>query len=215
MPADDGQGQGRLLRLAGRLETDSARFVGETCDKYGRIDALVNLVGANVFCDLRDLSLEEWDLMLRTNLTAAFMISTSVARVLKRQGGGGSILHFSSTTSQFGSPGQAAYAAAKAALNSLVKSMAIEWSREKIRVNAISPIMTRTAINADWLDEDPQREARIASQIPLGRLGAPGDYAGMVKLMVSDELPFMTGQIIFIDGGASVVHPLLPPRGAA
>jgi NAD(P)-dependent dehydrogenase (short-subunit alcohol dehydrogenase family) len=213
--AGRGDRQDGLLHLSGNLETDSARLVEETCDRFGRIDALVNLVGTNTFRDLWDLSLEEWNQVLRTNLTAAFMISTSVARALKRQGEGGSIVHFSSTTSKFGSPGQAAYAAAKAALNSLVSSMAIEWSPYSIRVNAIAPIMTRTAINSAWLDEEPDREARIAAQIPLGRLGAPADYAGMVRLMVSDELSFMTGQTVSIDGGAAAVHPLLGPRGAA
>lgn len=200
------------LILDGKLEEDSNRFVGKTKEQCGSLDAVVNLVGMNVFADLLDLSTSDWDLVLRTNLTSAFSLSVAAARAMASQGRGGSIVHFSSTTSIFGSPGQAAYAAAKAALNSLVKSMAVEWSPLQIRVNAVSPIMTRTRINADWLDEDAERQQNIAARIPLGRLGQPEDYAALCALLISDDLPFMTGQTVFIDGGASLVHPLLGSR---
>ena len=212
--ARDGQDFADML-LAGDIVSDSGRLVREALAACGRVDAVINLVGMNIFADLLDISDEQWDEVVGLNLTGAFRISRAAAREMVGSGGGGSIVHFTSVTSLFGSPGQAAYAAAKAGLANLVKSMAVEWAPHKIRVNAVSPVMTRTAINASWLDEDPERSARIASRIPVGRLGTPDDFSGLVRFLVSEEASFITGQTFFADGGTSLVHPLLGVRGAA
>lgn len=201
--------------LGGDITTDSDRLVSEAVATCGRLDTVVNLVGMNIFADLLDLSDADWDRVLSINLTGAYRLSRAAAGHMSRAGHGGSIVHFTSVTSLFGSPGQAAYAAAKAGLANLVKSMSVEWAPYGIRVNAVSPVMTRTPINADWLDSDRERAGRIAAKIPLGRLGSPDDYAGLVRFLVSDEAGFVTGQTVFADGGTSLVHPLLGVRGNA
>lgn len=199
----------RASALPGNITDRSAvdEIVGETIKKVGRLDALVNTVGLNVFADMFDLSDADWDRVLDINLNGAFRISRAAARRMADQGRG-SIVNFISVTALRGSPGQAAYAAAKAGLVNLTKSMALEWSRYGIRVNAVSPIMTETAINAAWLAADPNRKASIARRIPAGRLGKPEDFVGPVIFLVSEASEFMLGQTLYVDGGASVSHPL-------
>lgn len=202
--------------IAGDIVGNVDAAVSETVTRFGRLDVAVNLVGMNIFADLLDLSDTDWQRIVDVNLTSVFKLSCAVAGYLRGAGRGGSIVHFTSVTSVFGSPGQAAYAAAKAAVASLVKSMAVEWAPYGIRVNAISPVMTRTGINAAWLDEDPERTRRIASRIPVGRLGKPEDYVGLVRFLTApEESSFITWQTIFADGGTSLVHPLLGVRGGA
>jgi 2-deoxy-D-gluconate 3-dehydrogenase len=87
--------------------------------------------------------------------------------------------------------------------------MALEWAKHGVRVNAVSPVMTETPINASWLAAEPQRKAAIARRIPAGRLGRPDDFAGPVIFLASEASSFMYGQTLFVDGGASVTHPLL------
>jgi NAD(P)-dependent dehydrogenase (short-subunit alcohol dehydrogenase family) len=201
--------------LAGDIVTQADDLVADAIAAAGHLDAVVNLVGFNTFADMLDISPDIWRNLLDVNLTGAFMLSCAAARHMRTRGRGGSIVHFTSVTSLFGSPGQAVYAAAKAGLGNLVKSMALEWAPFGVRVNAVSPVMTRTPINAQWLDDDPTRGERIAAKIPLGRLGTPRDFAGIVRFLISDEAAFITGQTVYADGGTSVVHPLLGVRGNA
>lgn len=200
---------GCSVSLTGDIRRDAQRLVDDAVAGAGRVDAVVNMVGTQVFADLLDVTDEDWADLLDANLSGAFRLSRAAVRHMSEAGHGGSLVHFSSVTSLFGSPGQAPYAAAKAGLGSLVKSMAVEWAPLGIRVNAVSPVMTRTAINAAWLDAEPTRGSDIAAKIPLGRLGRPSDYVGLVRLLISDEASFITGQTIYADGGASLVHPLL------
>lgn len=195
--------------LTGDITVDADRLVDEAVARFGRVDAVVNLVGTQVFADLLAVTDDEWSGLINVNLGGAYRLSRAAARHMSSSAHGGTIVHFTSVTSLFGSPGQAPYAAAKAGLGNLVKSMAVEWAPFGIRVNAVSPVMTRTAINADWLDADPTRAGAIAAKIPLGRLGRPSDYAGLVRFLLSDDAAFITGQTIYADGGASLVHPLL------
>ncbi|MCU1432749.1 MAG: 2-deoxy-D-gluconate 3-dehydrogenase [Actinotalea sp.] len=206
---EDAAYPGCTASLVGDITTDADRLVEQAVEVSGRLDAVVNLVGTQVFADLLAVTDDEWAGLIETNLSSAFRLSRAAAKHMGESGHGGTIVHFTSVTSLFGSPGQAPYAAAKAGLTNLVKSMAVEWAPMGIRVNAVSPVMTRTAINSAWLDAEPTRGPAIAAKIPLGRLGRPSDYAGLVRFLVSDDASFITGQTIYADGGASLVHPLL------
>lgn len=183
------------------------RMVADTLAGLGKLDIFVNTVGLNVFAETFDLSESDWERVLSLNLTGPFLASRAAARVMAQRGGG-RVINFASVTALRGSPGQAAYAAAKAGLVNLTKSLALEWIRHGVRVNAVSPVMTQTPINADWLAADPEREAGIARRIPAGRLGKPDDFVGPVVFLASDASEFMLGQTLFVDGGASVTHPL-------
>ena len=167
---------------------DCQRMVAQTVAALGPLDILVNAVGFNIFANLTDLTPEDWNRVLAVNLTGAYLISTAAARAMAA--GGGRIINFASVTALRGSPGQAAYAAAKAGLINLTKSMALEWAPKGIRVNAISPVMTETPINAGWLAADPGRKAAIAKRIPAGRLGTPGDFVGPVIFLASSASSF-------------------------
>jgi NAD(P)-dependent dehydrogenase (short-subunit alcohol dehydrogenase family) len=183
-------------------------MVEHTLERLGALDVFVNMVGLNVFANLLDLTEADWGRMLGINLTGPFLSSRAAARAMADRGGG-RIINFVSVTALRGSPGQAAYAAAKAGLINLTMSMALEWAPFGIRVNAISPVMTETAINTDWLAAEPGRKAAIARKIPAGRLGQPEDFVGPVVFLASDASRFMYGQTLFVDGGASVTHPLI------
>ena len=199
----------RSLALSADI-TDAAsadRMVGDTLAELGRLEIFVNAVGLNVFANAFDLTESDWERVLRINLTGAFLASRAAARAMVPMGKG-RIVNVASVTALRGSPGQAAYAAAKAALVNLTKSLALEWAQHGIRVNAISPVMTETPINAAWLNEEPERKAAIARRIPAGRLGRPEDFAGPVVFLASDASDFVYGQTLFVDGGASVTHPL-------
>lgn len=183
-------------------------MVSTVVSEFNRLDVFVNTVGQNVFMDSLELPEDDWEQVLRLNLTGAFLASREAAKVMVASETGGSIINFASVTALRGSPGQAAYAAAKAALVNLTKSMALEWIKHDIRVNGISPVMTETPINTEWLNAVPDRKESIARRIPIGRLGVPDDYVGPVIFLASEASRFMIGQTLFIDGGASVTHPL-------
>lgn len=189
-------------------EQDVESMIGAVTQHFSKIDALVNCVGFNVFRPTMELSLQEWENVLSVNLTSAFVLSRAVARVMASQKRG-CIVNFGSVTARFGSPGQCAYAAAKAALVNLTKTLALEWARYNIRVNAISPVMTETPINSSWLNETPDRKRGIVQNIPAGRLGSVEDFVGPVVFLCSRASAFVRGQTIYVDGGVSAVHPLI------
>jgi len=174
----------------------------------GGLHILVNAVGLNVFKDALELSDADIQQVLVSNLASALHVSCAAARVM-RERGGGKIINFASVTARFGSPGQSIYAAAKAGLVNLTKSLALEWASYNIQVNAVSPVMTETLINAAWLAADPERKEAIAVTIPAGRLGRPEDLIGPVVFLASRASDFVLGQTLFVDGGTSVVHPLI------
>lgn len=176
--------------------------------EWDRIDVLINTVGMNIFKNTLDLDRSEWLKLIDINLNGSFFLSQRVAQVMATQGAG-RIINFISVTALFGSPGQAAYACAKAALMNLTKSLAMEWIRHNVRVNAISPVMTETPINSEWLASNPERKENIAKTIPLGRLGQASDYVGPAVFLSSAASDFVLGQTLFVDGGTSIAHPLI------
>jgi 2-deoxy-D-gluconate 3-dehydrogenase len=201
---------GRAAAVAGDITTSggASRCVDAAVAHFGRLDVLVNAVGANIFKLAADLGEDEIQCLLTLNLTAALLVSRAAAEEM-RERGGGKIINFASVTALFGSPGQSVYAAAKAGLVNLTKSLALEWAADNIQVNAVSPVMTETAINAAWLAEHPDRKAAIARTIPAGRLGRPDDLVGPVVFLASRASDFVTGQTLFVDGGTGAVHPLV------
>ncbi len=190
------------------MPREASRCVAQITNKLGGLDVLVNAVGINIFKDVLELSEHEVQQLLSLNLTAALYISRAAAVVMRREGDG-KIINFASVTALFGSPGQSVYAAAKAGLVNLTKSMALEWAPYNIQVNAVSPVMTETAINAGWLAADPDRKATIAATIPAGRLGRPEDLIGPIVFLASRASDFVLGHTLYVDGGTGAVHPLV------
>jgi len=154
--------------------------------RYGRIDILVNNAGINLKKD-----------------TGVFVISREVAKVMINQKKG-SIVNISSMAAQYGLPKVIAYAASKAAIEGMTRSMAVELSPLGILVNCIAPGFIDTNMSSIALNNDPERRLRVLNRTPLGRLGLPEDVANMVYFLVSDENAYTTGTVIPVDGGNSI-----------
>jgi NAD(P)-dependent dehydrogenase (short-subunit alcohol dehydrogenase family) len=203
---------GRLDALAARTGAavyscdvlDEERFgrtVESITDTHGPIDALAHAVGSIVLRPLHTMSLAEWRATFDINATSAFLTLKSVVPRMMR-GKRGSIVLFSSVAAQTGLQNHEAIAAAKGAIESLVRSAAISYARYNIRVNAIAPALTRTELSRPFWSNDAMLQASVAMH-PLGRIGEASDIAAAALFALSDEAAWMTGQIIGVDGGIS------------
>jgi len=178
------------------------RAVHKILEELGQIDILVNNSGMTVVKPILDLTLEEWNQVLHTNLTGVFIVSKMVGRhmVERRQG---KIINMASVAGVRGITTLAAYAASKAGVIHLTRCMAAEWVKYNIRVNAIAPGYFYTSMSARGLDSEKVREA-ILSKIPLRRVGQPEELGPLVVYLASEASDFMTGETVFIDGGQSI-----------
>ena len=181
---------------AGRW-ADCDRLIDETLAAAGRIDVLVNNAGMSPLYDSLDAVTEElYDKTLGVNLKGPFRLSAR-AGTLMAQGDGGSIINIGTIGSQIASPNELPYACAKAGLNAMTVGMAAAFA-PKVRVNAILPGPVRTDVTRGW--NESQLHAGI---VPLGRLGEPGDLAGMALCLASPASSFTTGAVIRVDGGTA------------
>ena len=185
--------------------TDVARvrdFIPEVEEKFGGIDVLVNCVGGHVDAPAVDYKEEDWDHVFELNVKSAFFLSQAVAQVQIPKGGGKHI-HISSVRSLLGiHRGYSAYCSSKAALNLMIKQLATEWAKHQITVNGIAPTFTRTELVKEYL-EDPDFYNPLVARIPLGRVAETIDIAGMAIYLAAPASDFITGQIIFADGGVT------------
>jgi 3-oxoacyl-[acyl-carrier protein] reductase len=164
---------------------------------HGRLDHLVNNAGITRDNLVLRMKPEDWRLVLDTNLTGAFLCTQAALRPMLKQRAG-RIVNVTSVVGLTGNPGQANYAASKAGLVGLTRSVAREVASRSITVNAVAPGFIETDMTAAMTDK--AREA-VASQIPLGRVGQPEDVAGAVAFLVSDRAAYITGQVLCVDGG--------------
>lgn len=172
-------------------------------EAFGRIDILINNVGGNFYSPLRDLSAHGWRAVVETNLSTAFHAARACYRTLALNDGG-CVVNIGSVAATAAHPGRAAYAAAKAGLASLTKTMAFEWARDNIRVNCIEPgpIYTEESRFAN-----ETLGAEVAAHVPLNRLGTPRDVANACLFLCSEGSSFITGSILRVDGGPTVALP--------
>lgn len=167
-------------------------------EKFGSLDILVNNAGISSRTSLYDYTLDEFTKIMDINFKAVFVCSQAAARLMKEQGGG-VILNTSSMVSQYGQPSGCGYPATKFAVDGLTKSLARELAKDKIRVNAVAPGVTKTdmvaALPQDMVD-------RISAGIPLGRVGEPIDVANAYLYLASDFADYVTGIVLRVDGAA-------------
>ena len=168
--------------------------------EFGRIDFLFNNAGMIHRAPAEEFPLEKWEEMLKVNLTGPFLLSQAVARHMIEKGIKGSIVNTSSLIAVFGGVSVPAYAATKGGLTQLTKSMCNDLAKYGIRVNAIGPGWVRTEMT-QALQNNPERFQAISGRIPLGRWADPEDLAGLAVFLASEASAYITGQVIFIDGG--------------
>lgn len=171
-----------------------------TIDATGKpLDVLVNNAGVGHEGAAMTQPLDEFDDIIATNLRGVWLVSTQVARQWKAQGQGGIIVNIASIQGERVMPGVAAYSASKAAVVHLTKSLALEWARDGIRVNAIAPGYISTEMTqAAW---DTPQGAALIKRIPLRRLGTPQELDGALLLLSTQASSWMTGSVITVDGG--------------
>ena len=173
--------------------------VAKVAETMGPIDILVNNSGIAVAKPAVETTAEDWDGTMDTNLRGAFLVARSVARHLIERGHAGSIVNIASITALRTAGQLAAYASSKAGLVHLTQSLAMEWARHGIRVNAIAPGYFETDINRGFF-ASPAGQAMIR-RIPQRRLGKPADLDGALMLLASDAGAYITGTTITVDGG--------------
>lgn len=189
--------------LAAQLDVTDPDMVNEVVasveEACGRIDILVNCVGIQILKPFTEYTVDEWYLILNTNLSGVFFVSQAVARGMLARGYG-RILTIGSVSSLLGHPYHAPYAATKGGIAIMTKSMATEWAPRGVTVNALGPTYTETALTQDILLE-PGRREQVTKAIPMGRLGKPEDLVGAAVFLCSDAARFVTGQTLYVDGG--------------
>ena len=178
-----------------------SEIVTNTIDKWGRIDILVNNAGIardNIIMRMKE---DDWDSVININLKGCFNGIKSVARPMIKNKAG-RIINITSVIGQIGNAGQSNYAASKAGIMGLTKSMAKELGSRNITVNAVAPGYITTDMTNELSDEVKEQ---MKSSIPLGRLGTPDDVANLVCFLASDEAGYITGQTFNVDGGMVMI----------
>lgn len=191
---------------------DMQRAVADVAAQFGRIDIAVNAAGVGASALLVDTPIETWQRVMDVCLTGVFVSSQAQARRMIAQGGPAVIVNIASTNAQQPGEGLAAYCAAKAGVDMLSRVMALELATHGIRVAAVGPGLTDTPMVARLLANPSARDAFL-DNIPAGRPARPEDIAAAVAFLASDDAAYVTGQTLYVDGGASMMrYPSLASR---
>ena len=190
---------GRALALQGDISDPeaSAALVERTVSEYGRLDVLVNNAGITRDGLLVRMSDDDWHAVIQTNLSGAFYTTRAASRIMMKQRAG-SIVNIASVVGMMGNASQVNYAAAKAGLIGMTKTVARELAGRGVRANAVAPGFIETEMTASL--PDAAREGAL-SMIAMGRMGSVEDIAAVVAFLASDDAAYITGQVIAVDGG--------------
>jgi len=196
----EARGRKTLRQIADVCDRASLeRLLAAMLEKFGKVDILVNCAGIAKRTPTLEASEDEWRDILNTNLIGTLRTCQIFGRPMLERGYG-RIINIVSLTSFVAFTEVAAYAASKAALASLTRSLAVEWSKKGVMVNAIAPGVYRTDINAKLLDSTP-RGQEILMRTPMGRYGRPEELVGAAVLLASDSASFIAGEVLVVDGG--------------
>jgi NAD(P)-dependent dehydrogenase (short-subunit alcohol dehydrogenase family) len=198
------------LELDVRSESSIRTMVSDAVKAYPRIDILVNNAGCNVRKKAVDVTWDDWNLILDTNLRGAFFVAQSVAREMIPHGRG-RIINIGSVTSVMGYAGLAPYGASRGGIRQLTMSLADDWGPHGITVNCLAPGWFKTDQNK-VMYEDPEWVAYLVDRIPMRRPGKPTDLEGPVVFLASDASEYITGQTLLVDGGISTGATRALPR---
>jgi gluconate 5-dehydrogenase len=177
-----------------------AGWFAECAKRFGTPDILVNAAAITRRGPATELTLEDWNATMTLNATSAFELSRCFARTLIAEGKKGKVIQLASLMTAAARRGTSAYTASKGAVGQLTKALAVDWAADGILVNAVAPGYIRTDLNAG-LQADPQFDAWVRQRCPLGRWGEPEDIAWPIVFLASPASDYMTGQVIYVDGG--------------
>ncbi len=178
---------------------DINAMAAKVMDEFGHIDILVNVAGLNIRMPAVEYTEEQWDVILDANLKGTFFCCQAVGKVMIEQNKG-KIINIGSLTSSIGLPAIAPYSASKGGVLQLTKSLAIEWAAHNINVNCIGPGFYRTDLTQNLFNR-PEWSEKLLTMIPMNKPGMPEDLIGTAVFLASDASDYMTGQIIYVDGG--------------
>lgn len=178
-------------------------LIEKVISQFGQIDILVNNAGINMKKEFTEVTDEDFQSIITTNLSSVFAISREVTKQMIIQKSG-SIINISSMAAQYGLPKVIAYSASKSAIDGMTRAMAVELSPKGVRVNAIAPGFIETAMTAKALDSDPERKQKVFSRTPMGYMGQPGDIGDAALFLAGDASKYITGVILPVDGGNSI-----------
>ena len=184
-------------------EASVAALFAQVAERCGRLDILVNNAGTTVRKPVDQLALAEWNQVMDTNLTSAFLCCRA-AHPLMKQAGGGKVINIGSMMSIFGAPYAPAYGASKGGIVPLTRAMAASWAADQIQVNAILPGWIATDLTQAAREQVPGLNERVIARTAAGRWGQPADLAGTAVFLASAASDFVTGTAIPVDGGYSI-----------
>ena len=197
-------GPGITGTAADLTSADACRAaVTEAAERLGGLDVFVHAVGANDRRPVLDTTDEVWERIVAVNLNSAFWLGRAAGAVMVAQGHG-RIVYLSSVSGLLAHKDHAPYAATKGGVNQLMRVMAREWAPCGVTVNAVAPGYTETALTRDYLAR-PGMRAALEELVPAGRLGRPEDLVGPVLFLASDQASFVTGHVLYADGGRTLV----------
>jgi len=197
--------------VALKAEVDAA--LSATLAAFGRVDALINNAGIFKAANFLDITEADWDAVIDVNLKGAFLVGQAVARAMVANpgGAGGAIVNMSSVNGVMAIPSIASYNASKGGVNQLTRVMALALADHHIRVNAVGPGTIATELAKNAVLGSDEAKARIMSRTPMKRLGEPSEIADVCAFLVSSASSYMTGEIVYIDGGRLTLNYTVAP----
>lgn len=210
---DEGEATAQLIRENGgnanfvradvSKTADVRKMINKTLGLYGKLDCALNNAGVDgmLFTRISEYEEQAWDKVISVNLKGTWLCMKYEIIQMAKQGSG-SIVNMSSTAGLVGSAvGNSAYVASKHGIVGLTKTVALEYGKQGIRVNAVCPALTRTPMAQKLLGDDPEKESQFAALSPMGRLANPEEVAAAVIWLSSDAASYVTGQALAVDGG--------------
>ncbi|HSC62134.1 MAG TPA: SDR family NAD(P)-dependent oxidoreductase, partial [Caldimonas sp.] len=196
------------------VEAATAATLAATVAAFGRVDVLVNNAGIFRAADFLDIAEADWDAVIDVNLKGAFLVGQAVAREMVKTGGG-AIVNMSSVNGVTAIASIASYNASKGGIDQLTRVMALSLADRNVRVNAVAPGTIATELAQKAVLGSAEAAARIMSRTPLRRLGEPDEVAAVCAFLASDAASYMTGEVVYVDGGRLALNYTMPPLPSA
>jgi NAD(P)-dependent dehydrogenase (short-subunit alcohol dehydrogenase family) len=196
---DDG-GIALLSEGDSAVPDDVCRVISACVDAFGSIDILVTAAGINTKGLIHEQPVDQWQMVMDTNVKGTYLFCKEAGKVMMSQGKGGKVILVGSVRGSLGMADNSAYSPSKGAVHLLAKTLGCEWGVHRINVNCIAPAVFRSEITQAVYD-DPVINKMILGRIPIGRLGEPEDFIGAVLFLSSRASDWMTGSVMYVDGG--------------